>query len=181
MADAVTETKPVEVVNPPVAEATSDKTSSSDANVETLPTNESATEEKPDAEPIKQEEPASESTKEGDAAVENEADKATVEDDSQPSIFRPPPGMLRVSGRNQQKKFVKSDPTSLPETDDPREIRKQVRYSSDNYTTTQYYTSGLMLTIIRRRSSISAIAIYLMINFSGSRLAAKQITQFHLN
>jgi lupus La protein len=132
MADAVTETKPVEAANPPAAEVTSVKTDASDANVETEPTNEPATEEQPAAETAKQGEPASDQAKEGDAAVENEA----AEDDSKPSIFRPPPGMLRVSGRNQHKKFVKSDPASLPETDDPREIRKQVRSPWHDYTAT---------------------------------------------
>ncbi len=36
--------------------------------------------------------------------------------------------MLRVTGPFAAKKFVKSDPTSLTETDDPREIRKQVSF-----------------------------------------------------
>ncbi|KAJ2968545.1 hypothetical protein NUW58_g10199 [Xylaria curta] len=36
--------------------------------------------------------------------------------------------MLRVTGPRHQKKFVKSDPASLAETDDPREIRKQVEF-----------------------------------------------------
>ncbi|KAI1127719.1 hypothetical protein F5Y10DRAFT_242238 [Nemania abortiva] len=105
MAD--TETKPVEVAEPPAAAVVENEASGSEAKTEEVSTNEPTTEEK--------------DTKED--KVED-----TAAGDDTPSIFRPPPGMLRVTGPRQQKKFVKSDPSSLAETDDPREIRKQVEF-----------------------------------------------------
>ncbi|KAI1814463.1 hypothetical protein GGS20DRAFT_548289 [Poronia punctata] len=127
MADAATEPQPTEVQNPPVAEVAGDKAEGSDANAETSVTAETATEEKPSAEPTNTEaisKPATEET----GTEKQEAEDSAATNDGKPSIFNPPEGMLRVSGRNQQKKFVKSDPSSLPETDDPREIRKQAEF-----------------------------------------------------
>ncbi|KAI0101660.1 hypothetical protein GGR51DRAFT_550962 [Nemania sp. FL0031] len=108
-----TDTKPVEVVEvvevveAPTTEVVENETNGSEAKVEEQPTNETTTTE--------------------DATKEDGAEAAAA-DDGKPSIFRPPPGMLRVTGPRQQKKFVKSDPSSLAETDDPREIRKQVEF-----------------------------------------------------
>ncbi|KAI0164663.1 hypothetical protein GGR57DRAFT_450054 [Xylariaceae sp. FL1272] len=54
--------------------------------------------------------------------------------------FIPPEGMLRISEKNFA---VKSDPTTLPETDDPREIRKQVEfYFSDTNLPTDKFLLG---------------------------------------
>ncbi|KAF2965909.1 hypothetical protein GQX73_g7648 [Xylaria multiplex] len=107
MSDA--DTKPVEVADPTVATGVlpGDKANESEAKVEEKPTDEPTTE--------------------ADATKEAPDDGAAADDDK-PSIFRPPPGMLRVTGPRQQKTFVKSDPASLTETDDPREIRKQVEF-----------------------------------------------------
>lgn len=104
------DTKPVEVVEPPVAEPSTAEVIESKAE---------------DPEVKAEEEPTKESKTEENGAKEEEAESTSV-DDGKPSIFRPPTGMLRVTGPRQQKKFVKSDPSSLAETDDPREIRKQV-------------------------------------------------------
>ncbi|KAI0432115.1 hypothetical protein F5Y09DRAFT_302609 [Xylaria sp. FL1042] len=103
------ETKPIEVADPPVAVDVQEEDKVNDVDA--------PAEEKPADEPT---------AREGDAK-EDEAEAAAT-DDNTPSIFRPPPGMLRVTGPRYQKKFVKSDPTSLSETDDPREIRKQVEF-----------------------------------------------------
>ncbi|KAI0914684.1 hypothetical protein F4823DRAFT_571228 [Ustulina deusta] len=101
------DTKPVEVADPPAASVPEDEANGTEV----------ATGEKPTDEP----------TTGGDDTKKVEAD-GTAADDDKPSIFRPPPGMLRVTGPFAAKKFVKSDPTSLTETDDPREIRKQVEF-----------------------------------------------------
>lgn len=101
----------VETADPPATEAVEDKANEPEVEVEDKSTN------KPTDNPTT----AENGTDEG----EGEAGVAAADDDK-PSIFKPPPGMLRVTGPRQQKKFVKSDPASLAETDDPREIRKQV-------------------------------------------------------
>ncbi|KAI0486067.1 hypothetical protein F4859DRAFT_468821 [Xylaria cf. heliscus] len=106
-----TDTKPVEVADPPAVEAPEGE--ANDSEVKAV------------------EEPAAESTAAEDGANKDEAESAAesaAADDDKPSIFRPPPGMLRVTGPRKEKKFVKSDPASLAETDDPREIRKQVEF-----------------------------------------------------
>ncbi|KAI8954309.1 hypothetical protein F4801DRAFT_21393 [Xylaria longipes] len=102
-----TDTKPVEVADPPAAEVPEDKVNDSEVKAA--------------------EEPTNESTAGDDGAKKDEAEGPTA-DDGKPSIFSPPPGMLRVTGPRKEKKFVKSDPASLAETDDPREIRKQVEF-----------------------------------------------------
>lgn len=107
-----TDTKSVEVDDPPVAEV-----SEVQANDPEVKAN--------DPEVKAAEEPTNESTTGEDGVKKNEAEGAAPDDDT-PSIFRPPPGMLRVTGPRKEKKFVKSDPASLAESDDPREIRKQV-------------------------------------------------------
>jgi hypothetical protein len=104
------DTKPVEVVEPPVTEP---------------PTAEVVETKADDSEAKAVDEPTNEPTTGENGTKEDEAEGTTADDDK-PSIFRPPTGMLRVTGPRQQKKFVKSDPSSLAETDDPREIRKQV-------------------------------------------------------
>ncbi|KAJ8129633.1 hypothetical protein O1611_g4000 [Lasiodiplodia mahajangana] len=103
-----TDIKPVEVVEAPTTHVVENEneTNGSEAKVGEESTNEPATAE--------------------NGAKEEQAEEAA--DDDKPSIFRPPQGMLRVTGPRQQKKFVKSDPSSLAETDDPREIRKQVEF-----------------------------------------------------
>ncbi|KAI0540783.1 hypothetical protein GGR58DRAFT_511500 [Xylaria digitata] len=107
MSDA--DTKPVEVADPAAATGVLPENKANHCEVKV--------EEKPIDEPTT----GADATKEG-------PDESTAADDGKPSIFRPPPGMLRVTGPRQQKKFVKSDPASLIETDDPREIRKQVEF-----------------------------------------------------
>ncbi|KAH8156617.1 hypothetical protein CIB48_g11631 [Xylaria polymorpha] len=109
-----TDTKSVEVDDPPVAEV-----SEVQANDPEVKAN--------DPEVKAAEEPTNESTTGEDGVKKNEAEGAAPDDDT-PSIFRPPPGMLRVTGPRKEKKFVKSDPASLAESDDPREIRKQVEF-----------------------------------------------------
>ncbi|KAI1431140.1 hypothetical protein GGR50DRAFT_681040 [Xylaria sp. CBS 124048] len=88
------------------------------------------TKEEPDNEPVDEgaEEPTTEGSEDkGDKKTEEtESKDATAKDDG-PSIYRPPQGMLRVTGRHQTK-FAKSDPATLAETDDPVEIRKQVEF-----------------------------------------------------
>ncbi|KAI3329432.1 hypothetical protein HD806DRAFT_530824 [Xylariaceae sp. AK1471] len=127
MAD--TETKSVEVASPPAVEVPQDKANDSDVKMGEEPTNEPTTEEKPPNEAATEEKPSSEpTTVENSNEEKNEVEGTATEDDGKPSINRPPPGMLRVSGPRASQKFVKSDPASLEETDDPREIRKQVEF-----------------------------------------------------
>lgn len=130
-------TKPVEVVEPLTTEVPEENSNGSEAKVEVETT----------TEPVMGENGAGGSAAEGDAAkndavegnaaegdavkvdaAEGDVAEGTPTDNDKPSIFRPPPGMLRVTGPREPKKFVKSDPTSLEETDDPREIRKQVSH-----------------------------------------------------
>ncbi|KAJ8119855.1 hypothetical protein ONZ43_g3286 [Nemania bipapillata] len=108
------DTTPVEAVEPPVTEFPTA------AVVEGMP-------DEPKVEIEAVEEPIKEPTTEENGTEKDEAESATVDDDK-PSIFRPPTGMLRVTGPRHQKTFVKSDPSSLAESDDPREIRKQVEF-----------------------------------------------------
>ncbi|GAW25218.1 putative RNA-binding la domain protein [Rosellinia necatrix] len=105
------ETKPVEVADPVAVEASEDKSNESEAKAGDESTIE----------------PTTEPTAGENGPKGGEAEGATA-DDGKPSIFRPPTGMLRVTGPRQQKKFVKSDPTSLEDTDNPHEIRKQVEF-----------------------------------------------------
>jgi hypothetical protein len=124
MAD--TEAKPVEVADPPlapVAQLPEDKANDSKAQAEEKPVKEPTTEENGTSK--------ERTTKDNDTK-DNKAEDTTV-DDGKPSIFRPPPGMLRVTGyrKNRETNLVKSDPASLAETDNPREIRKQVRLLYD--------------------------------------------------
>jgi hypothetical protein len=182
MAD--TETKPAEVANPPSAEVPRDKANDSDVKMGEEPVNEpateegktpgeAATEEKPFGEPTTGENPAKESTAEENGIKENGAESTSTEYDGKPSIFNPPPGMLRVSGPRATQKFVKSDPASLEETDDPREIRKQVGFST-------LPSPPLVLTLVSRLNSISVTAISPKISSYGKRSAAKRTNQFLL-
>ncbi|RWA14782.1 hypothetical protein EKO27_g356 [Xylaria grammica] len=102
-----TDTKPVEAVDPAAAAVPEDKANDSEVKAEEKPIDGPTT---------------------GEDGAKGDTPEGTTAEDGKPSIFRPPEGMLRVSGPRQQKKFVKSDPTSLTETDDPREIRKQVEF-----------------------------------------------------
>ncbi|KAI1828497.1 hypothetical protein F4861DRAFT_534920 [Xylaria intraflava] len=104
-----TDPKPVEVADPLATDMPNDVANDSKTEAKEGPAGEPTT--KKD---------------EGGSEKEQESPGATA-DDSAPSIHRPPPGMLRVA-RSNQKNIVKSDPTTLVETDDPREIRKQVEF-----------------------------------------------------
>ncbi|KAI0974521.1 hypothetical protein F4678DRAFT_458484 [Xylaria arbuscula] len=123
------DTKPAEVADPPAAHVPEDKADGAEANdaeandAEANDTKADDTEAPADQQPADQPADAVAET----VTKEDETEGAAA-DDGKPSIFRPPPGMLRVSGPRVQKKFVKSDPASLTETDDPREIRKQVEF-----------------------------------------------------
>ncbi|KAI1082715.1 hypothetical protein F5B20DRAFT_481222 [Whalleya microplaca] len=76
---------------------------------------------------------------EATSTVKDEEDeKLEAEDkaeDSKPSIHRPPKGMLRVDRRGHEKEGFerhKSDASVLPDSDDPKEIRKQVEFYFGN-------------------------------------------------
>ncbi|KAK5636530.1 hypothetical protein RRF57_012242 [Xylaria bambusicola] len=119
------DTKPAEVADPPAALVPEETAKDTEALVDEK-SSDASTEEKPTEAPA-EEKPTDEPATEGGDSKGGEVED-TPADDGKPSIFRPPPGMLRVSGPYAQKKFVKSDPTSLAETDDPREIRRQVEF-----------------------------------------------------
>ncbi|KAI0195971.1 hypothetical protein F4808DRAFT_325794 [Astrocystis sublimbata] len=115
-----TDIKPVEVADPPAVEVPEDKAEDKTEILEEATATEAS-------EVKAAEEPANESTTAENGVTKDQAE-AEVADDGKPSIFRPPPGMLRVSGPRREVKFVKSDPASLAESDDPHEIRKQVEF-----------------------------------------------------
>ncbi|KAJ3575925.1 hypothetical protein NPX13_g3870 [Xylaria arbuscula] len=132
------DTKPAEVADPPSAvipEETAEEVVKAPEAPEALPTekptetttNTSAGEKPADApaDDKPTDEPATGGKEE---SKQDEGKGTTAEVDGKPSIYRPPPGMLRVSGPRAKKQFVKSDAGSLAETDDPREIRKQVEF-----------------------------------------------------
>ena len=125
-------TKPAEVADPPAAvtpEETAEKaakrTEASTDEKTTETTTETTADEKP-ANASEAGKPIDKPTTGEDESKQEEVEGTAAENDGKPSIYRPPPGMLRVSGPHSKKQFVKSDPSSLGETDNPNEIRKQV-------------------------------------------------------
>lgn len=143
------DTRPVEVAEPLATEVPEDNSNDSEVKVVDETTTEPVTGENGAEESAAEGDAAKNDAAEGNAAEDDAAKsdaakgdaaggdvaegtltvaEGTPTDNDKPSIFRPPPGMLRVTGPREPKKFVKSDPTSLEETDDPREIRKQVEF-----------------------------------------------------
>ncbi|KAI1266847.1 hypothetical protein F5Y18DRAFT_380639 [Xylariaceae sp. FL1019] len=130
------DTNPVEVADTSAEPATD--TANGDATVDSKPVEVTGTPAVASADKPADSEVETKTAKTGDTA----ADEPTPDPETRTvdPKFIPPVGMLRIT---QKSLAVKSDPNTLPETDDPREIRKQVEfYFSDTNLPTDKFLLG---------------------------------------